>query len=175
MTEYKTILADPPWPEHGGGKIKRGADRHYPLLKINDIARVMFSAPVWKLATDAHLYLWATSNYLPAALGIMSELGFRYVTNCVWVKMNGGKVQVGLGQYFRHAHELLLFGTRGKAMVPDPSYRFSSVILAPRNKHSAKPDAVRSRIEQASPGPYLEMFAREECPGWTTWGNEINQ
>ncbi len=26
--KYKTIYADPPWPEVGGGKIKRGADRH---------------------------------------------------------------------------------------------------------------------------------------------------
>ena len=26
---YKTIYIDPPWEENGGGKIKRGADRHY--------------------------------------------------------------------------------------------------------------------------------------------------
>ena len=31
--KYKTILADPPWYQRGGGKIKRGADRHYPILK----------------------------------------------------------------------------------------------------------------------------------------------
>lgn len=35
--KYKTIYADPPWPEYGGGKIKRGADRHYPLMKVNNI------------------------------------------------------------------------------------------------------------------------------------------
>ena len=34
---YSTVLADPPWPESGGGKVKRGADRHYPgpLLKAS--------------------------------------------------------------------------------------------------------------------------------------------
>ena len=35
--KYKTIYADPPWREQGGGKIKRGADRHYPLMKTKDI------------------------------------------------------------------------------------------------------------------------------------------
>ena len=32
--KYKTIYADPPWKESGGGKIKRGADRHYPLMSM---------------------------------------------------------------------------------------------------------------------------------------------
>lgn len=36
--QYKTICADPPWMERGGGKIHRGADRHYPLMKTQDIA-----------------------------------------------------------------------------------------------------------------------------------------
>ncbi len=173
MEQFRTILCDPPWPERGGGKIKRGADKHYPLLKVNDIARVMFSAPVWNITDNAHLYMWATSNYLPAALGIMSELGFRYVTNRVWVKMRDGVVQIGLGQYFRHAHELLLFGARGKAMVPEPVCRHSSVIIAERGKHSKKPESVYDNITSASPGPYLEMFARNEREGWTSWGNEI--
>lgn len=26
---YRTVYLDPPWPERGGGKSKRGADRHY--------------------------------------------------------------------------------------------------------------------------------------------------
>jgi N6-adenosine-specific RNA methylase IME4 len=28
VTRYACIAIDPPWAEHGGGKIKRGADRH---------------------------------------------------------------------------------------------------------------------------------------------------
>ena len=35
--QYKTIYIDPPWPERGGGKIKRGADRHYALMSIKEI------------------------------------------------------------------------------------------------------------------------------------------
>ena len=33
--KYKTIYADPPWYENGGGD--RGAQRHYPLMKTKDI------------------------------------------------------------------------------------------------------------------------------------------
>jgi N6-adenosine-specific RNA methylase IME4 len=28
-------------------------------------------------------------------------------------------------------------------------------------------------IQVVSPGPYLELFAREKAPGWSVWGNEL--
>lgn len=58
---YKTIYLDPPWYEKGGGKIKRGADRHYQLMKTEDILKL----PIKKLADDngCHLYLWVTNNF----------------------------------------------------------------------------------------------------------------
>ena len=40
--KYKTIYADPPWLESGGGKIKRGADKHYSLMKTQDIKIFLF-------------------------------------------------------------------------------------------------------------------------------------
>ncbi len=39
-------------------------------------------------------------------------------------------------------------------------------------EHSAKPEAFLDLVEQVSPGPYLEMFARRNRLGWDTWGNE---
>lgn len=38
---YTTVVADPPWNERGGGKIKRGADRHYPLMKTPEIVDLL--------------------------------------------------------------------------------------------------------------------------------------
>ena len=60
--KYKTLYIDPPWPERGGGKIKRGADRHYPLMTLKKIQAL----PVPDLVSQegCHLYLWATNNYL---------------------------------------------------------------------------------------------------------------
>ena len=178
---FRTILADPPWKESGGGKIKRGADRHYPLLGTHDITRVIASADVWRPAPDAHLYLWATNNFLPDALGVMAYLGFRYVTNLVWVKTKlDGAARGGLGYYFRGAHELLLFGVRGNgAQVRTAAHNIVSVVDdpgcygAPRGEHSAKPHLFHELIERRSHGPYLELFARTKRPGWTAWGNAV--
>lgn len=44
--------------------------------------------------------------------------------------------------------------------------------LWPRGKHSEKPEAFQDLVEQVSPGPYVELFARRDRLGWDTWGNE---
>lgn len=42
----------------------------------------------------------------------------------------------------------------------------------PRGPHSRKPEAFLDLVEQQSPGPYLEMFARRARFGWDYWGDE---
>ena len=175
MIAYHTILADPPWEERGGGKICRGAQRHYPLMKVPEIIGYLRQIPV---AQDAHLYLWVTNNHLQDGLRVMEALGFVYKTNLVWVKTkNGGEtVQIGLGQYFRGAHELLLFGTRGRqpyrTTVAGGRVTIPSVILSARREHSRKPDEQYTIAEAVSYPPYIEAFARERRDGWDAIGNE---
>ncbi len=166
---YRTILADPPWNERGGGKVKRGADRHYPLLRTAEIIEVMQAQLAARdIAPDAHLYLWVTNNFLIKGIAVMGELGFRYVTNRVWAKD-----RFGLGYYFRGQHELLLFGVRGRGPLARTDRKnLPSVIKAPRTKHSAKPIEAYQLIEARSHGPYLEMFARQPRLGWDSWGND---
>lgn len=175
MTNYRTILADLPWKESGGGRIKRGADRHYPLLPTKKIPGVMKDSPNWCPADDSHLYLWVTNTFLPDGLWVMEELGYRYVTNIAWIKD-----RTGLGQYFRGQHELLLFGVRGTGYNVRTDRRDLSGVLdeggfveAPRGKHSAKPTTFHELIEARSKGPYLEMFAREPREGWDIWGTDV--
>ena len=167
---YRCILMDPPWMERGGGKIKRGADRHYPLLKTKDMPRVIYESGVFNPdPVGCHLWMWTTNNFLPDALWLIEALGFRYVTNAVWVKQ-----RVGLGQYLRGQHELLLLAVRGSgvhARTEDKS--IPSVLRAPRTEHSKKPEEAFDLIAKRSKGPYLEMFSRQEREGWTTWGNEV--
>lgn len=171
---FRRVLMDPPWLERGGGKSKRGADRHYPLMHTPDIVTTITDCPLWRgVDASAHLWCWVTDNFLRDGLGVMEALGFRYVRTMCWVKLQQNEVQIGLGQYLRGAHELCLFGVRGDAMVPPPENRPPSVVLAPRGRHSAKPAETYEVIERVSPGPGLEIFARTERPGWTAWGNEI--
>lgn len=42
----------------------------------------------------------------------------------------------------------------------------------PRGEHSAKPEAFLDLVEQVSPGPYLELFARRARFGWDYWGDQ---
>ena len=169
--KYQTVVLDPPWNEKGGGKIKRGADRHYPLMKTPDIVQTIYSCPHWKdLADPCHMYMWVTNNFLEDGLFVIKALGFRYVTNFVWVKD-----KQGLGQYFRGQHELCLFATRGKSptLPRTQDKTISSVLVVKRGRHSAKPAESFDLIERRSHGPYLEIFARTPRKGWTAWGNEL--
>ena len=167
---FKTIVADPPWYEKGGGKIKRGADRHYPLMKTRDIIPLMQTV-LFKHQPDpqgAHLYLWVSNNFLIDGLEVMRALGFRYVTKRTWAKD-----RFGLGYYDRGQTEDCLFGVMGK--LPPMSKKYSTLIgggLVKRGRHSAKPQVFYDEIEKVSPGPRLEIFARGPRSGYTVWGNE---
>jgi N6-adenosine-specific RNA methylase IME4 len=193
-TRARCILLDPPWNERGAGKTKRGADRHYGLLKTRDIPGVVRGSGLWDPHPDAHVWMWCTNNRLPDGLWVLGELGVRYVTNAVWVKTADPErapgaresgvarvrdlaLQIGLGQYLRGSHELLLFGVmrggrgqnthtwKGRRDIP-------SVIRARRTRHSAKPAESYDMIESVSFGPRLEFFARSTRPGWQSWGDE---
>ena len=167
---YRCILMDPPWQERGGGKIKRGADRHYDVLPTREMPRVIYRSGVFTPHPEGcHLWMWTTNTFLPDALWLIDALGFRYITNAVWVKD-----RIGLGQYLRGQHELLLLAVKGSGPSARTELRnIPSVIMAPRSKHSAKPEESYRLVEARSEGPRLEMFARTQRVGWSARGNEL--
>jgi N6-adenosine-specific RNA methylase IME4 len=80
---------------------------------------------------------------------------------------------MGIGQWFRYEHELLLVAIHGDIPAPAPGTQSRSVIRAPRGAHSEKPSAFAAMIESYYPSlPKLEMFARKPRDGWDSWGNE---
>jgi N6-adenosine-specific RNA methylase IME4 len=99
----------------------------------------------------------------------MAAWGFDYKSNFCW-----GKYTDGTGYWNREKHELLLIGTRGKVPCPAPGTQWSSLLLAPRGEHSAKPEAFLKMIEQYFPTlPKIELNRRGPArPGWDSWGNE---
>jgi N6-adenosine-specific RNA methylase IME4 len=172
---FGTILADPPWrflnrtgkmaPEH-----KRLA--RYPTMTTLEIAEL----PIQRLALDkSHLYLWVPNALIRDGLTVMERWGFEYKSNIVWYKTrkDGGPDGRGVGFYFRNVTELLLFGVRGSLRTADPGRTQVNIIPARKREHSRKPDEQYDIIEACSPGPYLELFARQPRDGWTSWGNEV--
>lgn len=168
-TSYKLITMDCPWPERGGGKIKRGADRHYKTHPPWKILEIIIRSPVWTPdRKGCALCMWYTDNYLDAARMIMTALGFSYKRQFNWHKEG----RFGLGQYLRGKHESMLIGVCGR--VKRLAKNQPSSISAPRSpRHSEKPDEAYDVLQAVFPGPRLEMFARELREGWTVWGDEV--
>lgn len=116
---------------------------------------------------NAHLYLWITNRSLPKGFSLLERWGYRYVTMLTWCKPS-----IGLGNYFRGSTEQVLFGVRGS--LPLLKNNVGTWFAADRGvRHSQKPDAFYELVESCSPGPWLDVFARSERPGWVTWGAEV--
>jgi N6-adenosine-specific RNA methylase IME4 len=166
--KHKTIYIDPPWNLSGGGKIKRGADKHYPLMKTEDIFAMK---PYIEEISDGlcHMYMWVTNNFLETGLEIMKHWGFKYITNIVWAKNS-----IGTGQYFRGQHEILLFGRKGNPLPFKHKKNIPSIVFSDKGRHSEKPKQFYTLIEKVSYAPYIEIFARNKRDGWESWGNDEN-
>lgn len=161
---YSTVVIDPPWQYDNRGT-RGAANDHYPTMTLDELAELEVPA-----ADAAHLYLWTTNAFLRDAFDLMETWSFDYKATLVWVKP-----QIGMGNYFRISHELVLFGVRGGLKTLRRDVR--SWFEADRGKHSAKPDAFYKLVETSSPGPYLDMFNRDggklfKRAGWDGWGNE---
>lgn len=177
MKKYNIIYADPPWSYRDKRdkhpRLCGGASAHYPTMSIQDIKNL----PVKDLADEnAILFLWATFPNLQEALDVIKAWGFTYKTlGFSWIKTNknNGKPFFGIGYYTKSNCEVCLIGVKGKP--PKVSNSVSSVVIAPREQHSKKPDVVRDKIvELCGDLPRIELFARQSTPGWDVWGNEVD-
>jgi N6-adenosine-specific RNA methylase IME4 len=173
---FGTMLIDPPWRfANRTGKMAPEYKRlrRYLTMTFDEIAAL----PVGDLALpQSHLYLWCPNALLLEALTIMKEWGFAYKTNIVWCKVrkDGGPDGRGVGFYFRNVTELLLFGVRGKLRTLKPGRTQVNVIITRKEEHSRKPEAAYQIIEACSPGPFVELFARQRRAGWEQWGDQVD-
>ena len=172
---YRTILADPPWRfQNRTGKVAPEHRRlsRYGTMTLPEICGL----PVEQIADErCHLYLWVPNALLAEGLEVMKAWGFKYKTNLVWFKTrkDGGPDGRGVGFYFRNVTELVLFGVRGRNnRTLAPGRRQVNLFAERKREHSRKPDTLYEIIEDCSPGPYLELFARVPREGWDAWGNE---
>lgn len=169
LTEYvagqtfQTIVIDPPWDWGDEGDVDQfGRGRPiYDTMSADDLAAM----PIGDVAeTNSHLYLWITNRSLPKGFALLEAWGFRYITTLTWCKPS-----IGMGNYYRGSTEHLLFGVRGS--LPLQERNIGTWFTAKRGeRHSEKPVEAYELIERASPGPWLDIFARTERQGWVTWG-----
>lgn len=171
---YCTVVADPPW-DVGRGPEWASSGPSRPLPYPTMTTKEILNMPVAALcAPSAHLYLWTINKYVEQAYAIARAWGFAPSTLLTWCKPAHG---IGLGGTYTITTEFCLFARRGQLTA---NCRIDRTWWEwKRGRHSAKPDQFMNMVEKVSPGPYLELFAREYTPmfpkreGWDTWGNEI--
>lgn len=176
---YRTIVIDPPWPYESWptspARIPKGAifdGRRTPIpYETMSIGQIM-ALPVAQLAEKdgCHVYLWTTNRYLPRAFQVLEIWGVRYSQVLVWAKTPMGK---GPGGTWAQSTEYVLVGRIGNA--PWKCRLDSTWFNWPRmgtGSHSRKPEHFLDMVEQVSPGPYVELFARRHRLGWDVWGYE---
>ncbi|AXK66459.1 MT-A70 family methyltransferase [Burkholderia sp. IDO3] len=161
---FNVIYADPPWdyiPE-----VQLG----YPAMKLDAICDLLRGSKA--VSPDAVLFLWVPASLIAEGLKVIEAWGFRYITHAIW-----HKGESGMGSYFRMAHEVLMFATRGSTAIPEvpTGARPGSVFSYRRGMHSQKPEELYWVIERMYPElPKMELFRRGVSrDGWYSWGNEV--
>jgi site-specific DNA-methyltransferase (adenine-specific) len=185
LGKFNIILADPSWrfknwsmkelAERGEKWARRNGRSPYDVMTTEDIAAL----PVANIAAkNAILMMWATYPKLPDALQVIATWGFEYKTCAfTWVKLNkrGSGFKLGLGYHTRGNCELCLLATKGKGLRRVDN-AVPNLLIAPIRDHSQKPDEARDRIERLyGDVPRIELFARQERPGWVALGNEVGE
>ena len=170
--KYKIIYADPAWNYNGQIYESGGTQNHYKTMDTNEIA----SLNVEEISDwDSVCFMWATFPKLEDALYVMRCWGFTYKTVAfTWVKKNkkADSLFWGMGRWTRSNAEICLLAVKGSPKRLDMGVH--SVIYAPIDKHSKKPQETRDRIIRlVGDLPKVELFAREVPEGWDVWGNEV--
>jgi N6-adenosine-specific RNA methylase IME4 len=166
---YHTIVIDPPWQME---KIERAVHPEqvgfdYPTMDGDQLAA--FPLPNMA-APDCHLFLWTTHRFLPLALDLAEEWGFKYVYTHVWYKP-GGFQPFGLPQY---NCEFCLYCRRGNPRFLD-TQAFLTCFQAPRREHSRKPDEFYNTVRRVCAGPRIDIFSREPRDGFDQFGNQAEK
>jgi len=172
--KYQIIYADPPWKYRESGTGSRVVSSHYSTMDIEEIKAL----PVKNIsAKQSILFLWVTFPRLAQGLDTIAAWDFNYYgLGFNWVKTDKrGNPSWGMGYYTRQNTEICLIGVKDKPFRFKPLIRnVHSVIHSQREKHSKKPESIKEKIVSIIGNvPRIELFARQETPGWDAWGNEV--
>ena len=190
---YRVIYPDPPWRylkhvQEADGEIDKSVG--YKTMSLDQLKAL----PIADLAhpDGCHLPLWTTSPFLEKAFDVAHSWGFKYSSSFkIWLKMKRkhgragrqtelvplddvhSEMHMGRGFTTRKNVEYCLLFRRGSPKRKSKAVR--EILISPVRENSRKPDEMYSEIEKYADGPYLELFARSQRPGWTSWGDESSK
>lgn len=176
---YGVFLADPAWTFRNWSKKgeRKNPSAHYRTMTIEQICAL----PVSMIGADnCALFMWVTWPFLLHKSApihrVLAAWGFEYSGLAwEWIKFNPatGKLAFGTGYGTRKNVEPCILARRGRPVLKSKSER--DIMFGRRREHSRKPDEQYERIERMYDGPYCELFARHQRPGWDAWGAEVDK
>ena len=174
--QYDLILADPPWKQNRGHKLKArpnssGKPLDYPTCTLNEIKEHLRQATS-HCSDNSILFLWTIDKYLIEAQRIAEELGYKLHARMIWNKVTG----IPAAFTVRYGHEYLLYMYKGKLLpvANEEKGKIHTVFTEKVKKHSQKPEISFEIINRLYPDlRKLEMYARSERAGYDCWGNEV--
>jgi N6-adenosine-specific RNA methylase IME4 len=154
----------------------RSPQRHYrQAMSLDEIGAL----PIRRIAgPNCWVLAWIPLPHVRAVPQLFDAWGVKLSgPGLIWLKTNkDGSIFKGTGYAFRANAEMAWLGRIGAPRRVDKGV--SSVIVAPRGQHSAKPVQQYERIERlAGPGKvFVELFARGDGPpvNWHAAGDELN-
>ena len=150
---FATVYAAPPWSQFGD-------DESSSSFSLSD----MLAEPVSEVCeSDSHLHIRTDIVHLSDAIQLMHGWGFRYRSCLVFLRP-----EMEEGQFWQHANQFLLLGTRGR--LPFSDLNQPSWIECEWSDDGSRPDGIHALIEAVSPPSYLQLFA-DDCPPDTSWTN----
>jgi len=166
---YRTICADPPWRPALGGTWTAEADRSRPqrfyrTMSLDEICNLRVPS-----APQAHLYVWTLAQHPDWGCEVARRWGFEPLIMLTW-----DKGRPGTGRFQCNTEHIIVARKGGRHGNPFGQVFGGTCFRWPAGRHSAKPPEFYDLVAKASPGPYLELFARVRRPGWHAWGNEVS-
>jgi len=160
---FRVIVADPPWAyEKRKDDGSHRAALTYPTMSTAEICAM----PIRERAhEDCVLWLWTTNAFMRDAFQVLDAWGFAEKTILTWAKD-----RMGTGDWLRGKTEHCILAVRGAPHVNLTNQ--TTLLTAPLRDHSRKPDEFYALVETLCPGSKLEVFARQQRPGWVAWGAE---
>jgi len=165
--EYDVIVIDPPWPMQKIDRDERPNQTafDYPVMSETELSVMEMPA-----GDDCHMWLWTTHKYLPMALRLVNDWGFKYVCTFVWHKP-GGFQPFGLPQY---NCEFAIYCRKGSPIFLDTK-AFPVAFNEPRGKHSEKPEGFYDVVRRVTGGRRIDIFNRRKIDGFDVWGKEADE
>jgi N6-adenosine-specific RNA methylase IME4 len=182
------------WIGHSEKGEGRSPQSHYRTMDVPGLVRMLRPMLDAVMAPNCVVGWWVygpralpTRRYGPGTSDVIREIGFDYTNELLaWLKTTrDGRPHMGLGKHTRKCFEMMWGSRRGKGL---PRYDrgvlqgifteedLPLVVEAPWRGNSVKPDEAYEALERLyGDVRRLELFARKRRPGWTGWGNDLEE